>query len=252
MLNIISTVINRTLRPNRFYQQNQEPTLVEDLRRLTRREQNTVYRSKPLDKIRFVVLDTETTGLHPTRGDEVISLGAVVVQGGRIREEETFHQMVNPGRDIPQVVTELTGITKEMVLDAPKLLPVLRDFLEFARGSILVGHTLHFDLAFLNLKLKQCGSRIDRPSLDTHDLSFLVDPAARNRSLDGLLVAGGIPVTNRHTALGDAILTGKLLLAYFDQLAKCNILTLQDLELIFQQQYQRLAGSHLLIPRVAI
>lgn len=221
---------------------------VDDIRALLARGKNAVSSGTPLKEIRFVVMDTETTGFYPYRGDEVISLGAVVVQGGRIREEETFHQLVNPGRHVPQVVTDLTGITDGMVAAAPDFFTILRDFLSFAGDSVLVGHALDFDMAFFNLKLKKrCRNQIRHLTLDTYKMSFLVDPFLHNRSLDGLLASHGIPGTGRHTAIGDAILTARLLLVFLDILAGYHITTLQDMREALHHQYLQLAGRAQLV-----
>lgn len=246
MLNSLIMAINRTLCQGMGAAPAatpQAPTLVDEIRVLTEKGKNAVPLGTPLKETRFVVIDTETTGFHPYQGDEVISLGAVVVQGGRIREEATFHRLVNPGRDIPPVVTDLTGITNSMVAQAPDFSTVLRDFLFFAHNSVLVGHALDFDLAFCNLKLKKlCHQRIRHLTLDTYRMSFLVDPFARNRSLDGLLASHGIPATGRHTALGDAMLTARLLLVFLDILAGRHITTLHHLRLALHHQYLQLSG----------
>ena len=88
---------------------------------------------------RFVVLDTETTGLRPGKGDRVTSLGAVVVENGMVNESKTFYELVDPGRNIPEEISQLTGITNDMVAGKPNLTEVLNRFLPWAGKSVLAG-----------------------------------------------------------------------------------------------------------------
>ena len=168
-------------------------------------------RGIPLNEIRFVVFDTETTGFYPKKGDELLSIGAVVSQNGEIKEE-TFHRFINPHRKVPQVVTELTGITQEQADAGEPAVVVIRDFLDFAGTCIFVGHSIEFDFCFLNCKLKQLGCHgFNHPYLDTHWLAKAMYPCYADLSLDGLLNLFQLEAVGRHTALGDAILTAKVL-----------------------------------------
>src|SRR5687768_2359988 len=97
----------------------------------------------PLYDVTFCVLDLETTGGSATTCD-ITEIGAVKFRGGEI--QGTFQTLVNPGTGIPPFITVLTGITEMMVREAPPLESVLPFFLEFCRGSVLVGHNVRFDL----------------------------------------------------------------------------------------------------------
>ena len=96
----------------------------------------------PLDQIVFTVLDCETTGLHSEAGDRMIALGAVRVDAGSVRADDTFDALVNPGRHIPEASTRFHGITDELVADAPRAGRVVADFADYAADSVLVGHHL--------------------------------------------------------------------------------------------------------------
>lgn len=184
----------------------------------------------PLQELRFVVLDTETTGFFPHQGDEVIAVGAVTVKGKKVCCEEVFHRLVNPHRPIPPAITNLTGITQDMVAGAEDIAAVLRDFFRFARDGVIVGHSVGFDLAFLNKKLYDlCGLRMQHTLLDTQVIARVLYPHLPSRSLDTLLDMHGIKPEGRHSALGDALLTACLFVRFLDLLAQKRVFTLGDL-----------------------
>ncbi|MHB1651157.1 MAG: 3'-5' exonuclease [Desulfitobacteriaceae bacterium] len=183
----------------------------------------------PLESGRFIVFDTETTGLACNKGDEIISLGAVVIENGSLTDS-TFSQLINPCREIPALATEITGITDEMVAEAPDFFTVLEQFLEFSQGSMLIAHNGHFDLGFINSKLrKYCSNRLRPALIDTYILSHLVSPSRRSHSLDSLASFYGISLEERHTALGDSIITGKLFLTMVEDLMARGIKTTAQL-----------------------
>src|SRR5262249_21157693 len=99
-----------------------------------------------LDEVDFVVLDTETTGLRPGP-DRVIEVAAVRVRNGEI--VDSFQSLINPGRPLPPFIVRFTGISQDMLQDAPMAREVMPDLLQFIDGAILVGHNLGFDLNFL-------------------------------------------------------------------------------------------------------
>lgn len=177
-------------------------------------------RGIPLNQIRFVVFDTETTGFHHKKGDEILSLGAVILEDGKIKEE-TFHRYINPHRTVPPVVSDLTGITQAQADAGEDAAVVIKDFLDFADICVLVGHSVDFDLAFLNHTLKKLGCRtLNQPSLDTYWLAQATYPSYGDLSLDGLVSLYQIESVGRHTALGDAALTAKVLLKLLSKFNK--------------------------------
>ena len=183
----------------------------------------------PLDGSRFVVFDTETTGFYPHKGDEIISVGGVVIDNGQLTDE-TFLQFINPNREIPPLVTELTGITDEMVATAPDFIEVCNKFMDFVGSSMLVAHCGAFDFSFINAQLqKNCGEKLCPLVLDTYLLSHLLFPDHKTHSLDDLAEAYGVPLTDRHTALGDSIITGNIYLAMVEDLKAKGIKTTTDL-----------------------
>src|SRR3970282_2187547 len=111
-----------------------------------------------------VALELETTGLDPTR-DAIIEIGAVRFRDDRIEEE--WSQLVNPGRPLPRFITQLTGITDEMLAEAPRLQEVLEPIRAFVGDHPIVGHAVGFDLSFLQRK----GLFAENQPLDTYELA---------------------------------------------------------------------------------
>lgn len=181
-----------------------------------------------IKELRFVVLDTETTGFKPTQGDEILSVGAVVVKEGELRAER-FHRLVNPHRSIPPLITGLTGISDDMAAHADDFCPVMVDFLEFLGDSIIVGHCIEFDLNFLNMKLGPYSFCINNFYLDTIILSKIININLRSHTLDEILDHMGVEPNGRHTAIGDALLTADIFLKFLRKLESQNVNTLWDL-----------------------
>ncbi|AGL02308.1 3'-5' exonuclease [Desulfoscipio gibsoniae] len=200
------------------------------IRELAGRGKTKVPGRAGLSGINFAAIDLETTGFYPSRGDEIIFVGAVLIQGGKIQSKQSFHRLVNPCRNIPETIVRLTGISQSQVSEANSIYEVLPDFLSFVGENVLIGHTVQFDLGFLNCKLKPCRTKIYNKSLDIADLARAILPSLPDYSLDGLLAHFGIEKEGRHTALGDALLTAKIFLTLLDLGFEKNIACWGDLD----------------------
>jgi DNA polymerase-3 subunit epsilon len=184
----------------------------------------------PLNELEIVVFDLETTGFYPTNGDEIISFGAVVFRGGEVVESESFYSLVNPKRKIPRAIVELTGITNEMAQNAPDLMQVLHDFMEFVGRRLLIAHAAGHDKQFLNAALWRTSKvNLNHRVLDTMMVAKWLEPNLEGYSLDELLDSCCIPITERHHALQDSIMTAKLWQNYLARILERNITTLGDL-----------------------
>jgi DNA polymerase-3 subunit epsilon len=174
-----------------------------------------------LDRLTYVVFDSETTGLNPRQGDEIVQLAAVRIVNGRRVEGEVFDTLVNPGRPIPAVSTGVHGITDAMVADAPGVAEVARAFHKFAEGAVLIAHNAPFDMEFLRRVEGSLGLTFDMPVLDTVLLSAVVWGQHEVHSLDALTHRLGItiPEEDRHTAIGDTIATADAFLKLMPMLA---------------------------------
>ena len=195
------------------------------------------FDDQPLDELTYTVFDTETTGLEPSAGDEIISLGAVRIVNGRLLKHEVFEQLVNPQRPLNRESSRIHGIDARLLVSQPTLGAVLPEFHRFCEDTVLVAHNAAFDMRFLELKEAATGIRFEQPVLDTLLLSAVVHPSLQDHSLEAIAERLGVRVIGRHTALGDALLTGEILLKLFPLLAESGIETLKQAREASQRTY---------------
>ena len=181
-----------------------------------------------LAELAYTAFDTETTGLEPAAGDEIISIGAVRMLNGRLLAAEVYDQLVDPRRPISPASAKIHGISPEMLAGQPTLDKVLPAFRQFCEDTVLVGHNAAFDLRFLQLKEAATGVRFDQPVLDTLLLSAVLHKDLGEHQLEAIAGRFGVSVTGRHTALGDAMVTGEIFLRMIPLLAERGIVTLRQ------------------------
>lgn len=192
---------------------------------------------RKLSELSYTVFDTETTGLDPSSGDEIIQIGAVRIVNGKLLRQEGFDQLVDPGRDIPAASIPIHGILPEMVRGRPTIDQVLPAFHAFAADTVLVAHNAAFDMRFLRLKEQQAGVRFDQPLLDTLLLSALVHPSQESHRLEAIAERFNVTVMGRHTAMGDAMVTAEVFLRLLPLLAEKGIYTLGQARDAAQKTY---------------
>jgi DNA polymerase-3 subunit epsilon len=193
-----------------------------------------------LNDLIYTVFDTETTGLEPSQGDEIVSIGAVRIVNGRLLADEAFEQLVDPQRPLSTASMRVHGITGEMLEDQPTIDDALPAFHRFCEDTVLVAHNAAFDMRFLQLKEGRTDVRFNQPVLDTLMLSAVLHPNQTDHTLEAIAARFGVNVVGRHTALGDAIVTGEIFLRMLPLLKDKGILTLgQAREAARQTPYAR-------------
>ncbi|MBK7766217.1 MAG: DNA polymerase III subunit epsilon [Sulfuritalea sp.] len=183
---------------------------------------------RKLTDLVYSVFDTETTGLQPSAGDEIIQIGAVRIVNNRLLRQEIFDQLVDPDIPLKPEGIPIHGITEAMLSGQPRLDAVLPAFHEFCAETVLVAHNAAFDMRFLQLKEDSIGVRFQQPVLDTLLLSAVIHPNQQSHELESLAARLGINVIGRHTALGDAYVTGEAFLKMIPLLASMGIVTLRQ------------------------
>lgn len=181
---------------------------------------------RKLADLHYTVFDTETTGLEPSAGDEIISIGAVRIVNARLLKREVFEQLVDPQRPVGQAAARIHGIDARALAGQPTIDKVLPQFRHFCEDTVLVAHNAAFDMRFLELKEAATGIRFTQPVLDTLLLSVIVHPSQEGHNLEAVAERLGVGVIGRHTALGDALVTGEIFLRLLPLLAEHGILTL--------------------------
>jgi DNA polymerase-3 subunit epsilon len=163
--------------------------------------------SPALEACRFAVVDVETTGVRAFRGDRIIEVAVVMLDG-----TVAFHSLVNPGIPIPQFVAGLTGIHAEMVRTAPPFDAIVDGLLAALQGCVFVAHNARFDWAFVSTEIERAkGLLLQGPRLCTVRLARRLLPDLPRRNLDTVSDHFGIEIEQRHRAVGDAVAAAKCL-----------------------------------------
>lgn len=195
--------------------------------------------STPVTQVRYVVLDTELTGLD-AKQDAIVSLGAVRMTGGTIHLGDTFYRLVNPGKGIGAQSVVIHEITPEDVREQPGIEAALRDFLAFCGRDVLVGHFVAIDLGFLDRDVRRMSnSPLVNPVIDTFsiytwlrkrykDAEYFASPE-RGVALYDIAKCFHIAVEGGHNALQDAYLTAQLLQRFLPMLVEAGARDIGDL-----------------------
>ncbi len=180
----------------------------------------------PLAELTYTVFDTETTGLEPSAGDQIIQIGATRIVAGKLRRQACFEQLVDPQRPLSAAGMAIHGIEPHTLRGQPFIADVLPAFHAFAHDSVLVAHNAAFDMRFLQLQEAATGLRFEQPVLDTLLLSALLQPQQATLRLEAIAERYGVPVLGRHTALGDALVTAEVFVQMLPLLRAAGIVTL--------------------------
>jgi DNA polymerase-3 subunit epsilon/CBS domain-containing protein len=186
--------------------------------------------SCPLRSLTAAVMDTETTSLD-VKAARIVEIGVAPMIDGRMDAEHSFSTYVDPGSPIPEASRVIHGIGDEMVKGKPDFEAAYKSYLEFAGDHLILGYSLGFDLAVLKAENERSGLPWKAPrSLDVRDLVRILNPPLPDFSLDKVAAWLGVGVKDRHTAVGDAIVTGEVFLALLPRLRDKGIRTLAEAE----------------------
>ncbi|WP_408954508.1 PolC-type DNA polymerase III [Natroniella sp. ANB-PHB2] len=198
---------------------------------------------KKLTEEKFVVFDLETTGFNP-HSDQIIEIGAVKLEAGEI--VDTYQTFINPGVSIPAKITELTGITDQMVELAPQLEIAIEEFLDFVGEATLVAHNLSFDLGFIEDKLRKLEKeKLTNTALDTLNLSRALLPDLKSYKLNKLAKKFNKDLENHHRAIDDATVTAEIFAELIDLTLEQDVAVLAEVnQLTSKIDYKRVRPYH--------
>ena len=155
----------------------------------------------------YIAFDVETTGLNPME-NEIIEIGALKVRNGKVAER--FMEFIHPQNPISAAITDLTGITNEMVASARSRRQVVSDFLDFCEDDVLIGHNVSFDYSFMKSSAAKDGMSFEKMGIDTLKIAQKVHKDLASKSLGRLCAYYNIENRSAHRAYHDALATAKL------------------------------------------
>ena len=189
---------------------------------------NTWNDDEPIDRVRFVVLDSETTGLNP-KTDRIVTIGAAGVLDGDIVLEDSFSALLQVDRNTEAVAVH--GITRDQARKGISEAEALTRFLEYLGDGVIVGHHIGHDIATIDAACERhWGARLLNRSVDTMDLTLQLErdgafagrPRIRRFTLDSLCTMFGVIPYDRHTATGDAFITAQIFLRLLRLATRCG------------------------------
>ena len=198
------------------------------------------------EKDDFVVFDIETTGLSPLTC-AITEIGAVRWRNGEVVDR--FSTFANPEMPIPENIVKLTGITDDMVKDAPSVADAVSEFLKFSKGAVLVAHNANFDTSFIKQACEKHGFEFTNSYLDTVALSRHLNPELKRHRLDNLQEHYGLEDFNHHRACDDAEMLAKIFTCMTEDLKKEGVGNLADMMLAMSEKSdpKKLRPYHMII-----
>ena len=218
-----------------------EAYLVDDLKEIVEGSKNQSLYGK------FVVFDLETTGFSPDK-NKIIEIGAVLVENGNIVER--FSSFVNPKEPIPFKIEKLTGISDNMVIDAPEIGEVLPKFLEFCNDAVMVAHNASFDMSFIKKNCENLEIEREFTSIDTVALSRMLLPSLNKFTLDSVAKVLGVSLENHHRAVDDAEATAHIFVKFIPMLEERDVKGLDDINhisILSEKKVKKLPYYHAII-----
>lgn len=180
-----------------------------------------------IDEAAFVVLDVETTGLHPSQGHRVIDISMIKWQGGKI--VNTFGTLINPGRPISAGATAVHGITAAQLVGAPIFVDIADQVWQFLEGAVVVAHNAEFDVRFVNWELARAGYEQWRGVIICTLAMARHLQREKHNKLSDVAFRMGIEPERQHSAVGDAMTTLRIFEAFLQQLIALNAETIGNI-----------------------
>lgn len=187
---------------------------------------NATILDQPLSQLRYTAFDTETTGLQPSQGDEIIQIGALRIANGHLNADEAFEALIDPNRPVSPESEKVHGISNEKLKGKPTIDHVLPEFYDFCDGSVLLGHNVAFDMRFLQMKEQSSRVVFRQPVIDTLLLSAVAYPNQPHHSLEASMELLGVCIEHRHSAYSDAVATAEVFLKLLPLLELQGVVTL--------------------------
>ena len=209
----------------------------------------------PIDEARYLVFDTELTGLK-LKKDSIVSIGAVKMAGGRIDVGDAYYRLVAPETDLTGQSVVIHGITPSEVSRCPNIDTVLPEFLDFCKDRIIVGHFVSIDLGFINKEMMRLyGSPMKSPAADTfiiyqwlrqseEDACAYHESKQEDISLSALADKYDIPVSSAHNALDDAFVMARIFQRFISILPEFGVRNLKDLLRIGKPLKSKVSSAH--------
>ena len=190
---------------------------------------NAAWSSPKLANCVFAVVDVETTGTSPRRGDRIVEIAVVTATTTTLELE--FESLVNPERSVGAFTSALTQITDDMVRDQPTFGEIADDVMGVLAGRVFVAHNARFDWGFLAREMRLAKDlTLGGPRLCTLDLARRLIPGLKSRNLDSVAAYFGVEIDSRHRAAGDALATARVLQRLIDLARDRGAVTLEDLD----------------------
>ncbi|WP_186576801.1 exonuclease domain-containing protein [Aquibacillus kalidii] len=206
-----------------------DPSKIAYIRNLQRELKNKDTLQVPFDELEVVVFDIETTGFFPYKGDKILSIGAVKMQGERVLEDDVFYAPIYSEEAPPEEIEKLTGITKEQLINAEPMGAVLKDFYQFIKSDTLVAHHSSHEKQFMkHATWSVLKTNFQHRIIDTAFLTKIIDPVSNLITLDECCDHYGISIERRHHALYDSIATAKLWSKSIRQVKELGFSNLKD------------------------
>lgn len=203
--------------------------------------------SPKLTECTFAVVDVETTGSSPGKGDRIIEIAIAVLCGGAVKM--AIDTLIDPERPIPSVITRVTRITQEKIRGKPCFTEIASDVVGALAGRIFVAHNLRFDWSFVSLETRRAlDITLDGPRLCTVRLAKRLIPGLRSRSLDSVARYLDIAIENRHRAGGDAMATALVLQQMLNLAGERGVDTLCGLEDLQRRRNRKKRKKRAVLP----